>query len=73
MKIIRSLLEVFSTSDFIEESRSFILDFLYKTTAKNCDNHQRSFKNYFYEFYEFKDLQKIFLSCHYLFKKDFST
>jgi hypothetical protein len=29
--------------DFIEPSSNFILDFLHKKTAKNLENHQRSF------------------------------
>jgi hypothetical protein len=37
-------------SDFIEASRNFILDFLHKKTTENCENHNRSFKKYCFEF-----------------------
>jgi hypothetical protein len=53
----RVLLERFSqlVSDFIDASRNFILKFLHKKTAKNCENHQRSLKFTVLNFY---DLQK---------------
>ncbi len=31
--------------DFLEASRNIILDFLYKKTTENCENHKRSFKS----------------------------
>ncbi len=46
-------------SDFIEANRNFNLDFLYKKTTNNCENHKRSFKKYCFEIY---DLKKIFIS-----------
>ncbi len=46
-----SSLEGFSqlVCDFIEASRNFILHFLHKKTAKNCENHQRSLKKYCFD------------------------
>jgi hypothetical protein len=32
------------TTNFIEESRNLIFNFLHKKTTKNCANHKRSFK-----------------------------
>jgi hypothetical protein len=48
----RDLLEGFLqlVSDFIEASRNCIVDVLLKKTAKNCANHQRSFKKYCFDF-----------------------
>jgi hypothetical protein len=43
--LCKGLLEVFSQL----VSRNFKLDFLYKKTAKNCENHQRSFKKYCFD------------------------
>ena len=37
-------------SNFIEASRNFILDFLYKKTTKNCENHKSSFEKYCFNF-----------------------
>jgi hypothetical protein len=37
-------------SDFIEASRNFILDFLHKKTAKNCENQMRPFKKNYFDF-----------------------
>jgi hypothetical protein len=37
-------------SDFIEVSRNFIFEFLHKKTAKNCENNQRSFTKYYFDF-----------------------
>jgi hypothetical protein len=37
-------------SDFKAASRNFILDFLHKKFAKNCDNHLRSFKKFSFDF-----------------------
>jgi hypothetical protein len=48
----KGLLEGFLqlVKDFIEASRNLILDFLYKKTAKNCENHQRSFRKVLFGF-----------------------
>jgi hypothetical protein len=37
-------------NDFTEASRNFNLGFLHKKTAKICENHQRSFKKYCFDF-----------------------
>jgi hypothetical protein len=47
---IHSRLLVQLVSVFIEASRNFISDFLYKKTTENCEKHNRSFKKYCFEF-----------------------
>jgi hypothetical protein len=55
----RELLEGFSqlVSDFLEVSRNYILENFHKKTAKNSENHQRSFTKYCYCF-DLQDLKK---------------
>jgi hypothetical protein len=48
----KGLLEGFSqlVSNFTDASTNFFLDFLHKKTAKNSENHKRSFKKIFFDF-----------------------
>ncbi len=52
---------------FHRSKQKFYFDFLLRKTAKNCENHQRSFKSTVLIFWTFK---KTFISWNYPFKEE---
>jgi hypothetical protein len=50
LKRVTERIFTISKCAFIEATRNFIMDFLHKKTAINCENHKSSFKKYCFDF-----------------------